>query len=107
MYVIRSTASGTVYVGATRCRLGTRLATHRSNLRCGRHPNRALQREWDRTSGEGFTFEVVERVSADELASLGEREAWWMDQLGAHDPATGFNSQPGGMSLGPRWLAWY
>lgn len=106
VYVIRS-ASGAVYVGATRCRLRTRLVTHRSNLRRGRHPNQGLQREWDRTCGEGFTFEVLERVSDDELASLGEREAWWMERLGAHDRATGFNSQPGGVSLGPRRLPWF
>ncbi|HLJ80797.1 MAG TPA: GIY-YIG nuclease family protein [Ktedonobacterales bacterium] len=106
VYVIRSASSARVYVGATRCRLSARLVAHWSALRHGRHPNQALQREWDRTGGESFAFEVVERVAPEELAALGEREAWWMDRLGAHDPATGYNSQPGGMSLGPRRVPW-
>jgi hypothetical protein len=61
-----------------------------------------LQREWDRTAGKGFSFQIVERMAAEDLAALGDREAWWMERLGAHHPATGYNSQPGGMSLGPR-----
>jgi DNA-binding MarR family transcriptional regulator len=61
-----------------------------------------LQREWDRTAGEGFTFEIVERVAAEDLAALGDREAWWMERLGAHHPSSGYNSQPGGMSIRPR-----
>ena len=107
VYVIRAASSGRVYVGATRCRLGIRLAAHRSALRGRRHPSPPLQREWNRTGGEGFTFEVLERVPRDQLDTLGEREAWWMEELGARDRATGYNSQPAGIGLGPRRLSWW
>ena len=79
VYVIRAASSGRVYVGATGGRLSIRLSAHRSALRGGWHSSRALQREWDRTGGEGFTFEVLERVPRDQLDTLGEREAWWME----------------------------
>ncbi|MBB1603422.1 GIY-YIG nuclease family protein [Variovorax sp. UMC13] len=61
IYAIRDTASGHLLLGASR-NVHASLNRARFELRMGKHGNRVLQAEWNRSGGDGLRFEVLELV---------------------------------------------
>ncbi len=61
IYAIRSHASGHLLLGASR---NVRAALNRAHfeLRMGKHADRVLQAEWNRSGADGLAFEVRELV---------------------------------------------
>ena len=59
IYAIRHRASGHLLLGASR-NVHAALNRARFELRMGKHPDRVLQAEWNRTGVEGLAFEVLE-----------------------------------------------
>lgn len=60
----------------------------RAQLRTRGHPNRDLQRDWDRGTPEDFDFEVIDlveqadRPDLDLVSELEGLEAAWREELG-------------------------
>jgi len=56
-------------------------------LRQNGHMNKAMQAAWNKDSGAGFTFEIVEEIADDNpqmiALILKERDAHWRETLGA------------------------
>ena len=61
IYAIRDRASGHLLLGASR-NVHAALNRARFELRMGKHADRALQAEWNRSGVEGLIFEVLELV---------------------------------------------
>ena len=61
IYSIRDRASGHLLLGASR-NVHAALNRARFELRMGKHADRELQAEWNRTGVDGLAFEVLELV---------------------------------------------
>lgn len=62
VYAICNHSTGEAYIGESG-NAGERYRQHCSDLRCGRHHNRALQVAWDRDGAAAFGLVVLERVA--------------------------------------------
>lgn len=87
VYVVRCTASGEAWVGATANLEGLKAQPFFS-LRLGGHPNRGLQAAWTAHGEAAFTLQVVERLPEETVdyaraAQLRDRAAHWRAELGA------------------------
>lgn len=88
VYAVRHAASGQAWVFAAR-NLENREPGVWFSLRLGNHRHTAMQAAWTARAGDGFTYEELEVVDADDLASwqVAERlkalEAHWRQALGA------------------------
>jgi group I intron endonuclease len=60
VYEIRNLKTGAVYIGSA-VDVERRWARHRSDLRCGRHSNRFLQRAWNKYGEASFKFSTIWR----------------------------------------------
>jgi hypothetical protein len=61
IYAIRARASGHLLLSASR-NVHAALNRARFELRMGKHADRELQAEWNRSGAEGLDFEVLELV---------------------------------------------
>lgn len=61
IYAIRDSASGHLLLGASR-NVHASLNRARFELRMGKHADRVLQAEWNRSGADGLRFEVLELV---------------------------------------------
>lgn len=77
IYSITCSGSGKVYIGSAEC-ISLRWRSHYRNLLKGSHHNSHLQRSWNKYGADVFRFDVIERVSVDELIS---REQHHIDSL--------------------------
>lgn len=77
IYRIRNLTNEKVYIGSA-VKLLTRLRWHFRRLKRGGHPNRYLQKSWNKYGEDSFAFEVLEYVEPDRLL---EREQFHLDQL--------------------------
>ncbi len=86
VFQVRNTANGKVLLGSSLNLEGV-FNGHRFKLSIGRHPNRALQSDWDEYGPESFVFETLEVVPEkddanfnlnDELTLL---EQIWLEKL--------------------------
>lgn len=75
IYRIVHLLTGREYVGQAR-NIDQRWKGHLSRLKGGRHHARHLQYAWRKYGGVAFAFEVIELC---DLASLDEREQYWID----------------------------
>lgn len=92
VYVISCLPTGEVYVGSS-ATLAPRLWAHRSQLRAGSHPNRALQEAWVRWGEDNFDFLVVENLP--EWDGLAAAERRWIAEYASREPGRLFNlAQP-------------
>lgn len=72
---------------------------HRTQLKIGSHPNRALQADWNALGADQFDFEVVDTLAAPETADVDQRddvaalEALWLEKLAPYEPAR-YNKVP-------------
>jgi hypothetical protein len=95
---VRNTGTGRAFVFSG-VDLPSLLNRHRTQLKFGGHPNKALQQDWN-TLGEGaFAFEVLDTLKpsdapgydpADDLKAL---ENLWMEKLQPWE-ATGYHRPP-------------
>jgi len=90
IYKIESGFDGKVYVGST-VSLKNRWKCHRGALRRGDHHSRHLQSAWNLRGEGNFRF-VVLWTGPVELRV--EMEQKWINDLGAHDQARGYNMCP-------------
>lgn len=87
VYKITNTANGKVYIGSS-VDLMVRKGGHFSSLRKGKHPNKHLQRAFDKYTEACFVFEIIERCPEDQSILL-EREQFHIDATGSAE--TGYN----------------
>lgn len=98
IYQIHCTQNKKRYVGSAKS-IGDRWNKHVRFLSKGQHVNPHLQNAWNKYKADAFDFEVLEEVI--DPTQLIVREQYWIDQLGASNPKTGFNIKPtAGSSLG-------
>ena len=69
IYAIRDRASGHRLLGASR-NVHASLNRARFELRMGKHADRVLQAEWNRSGAEGLAFDVLELVKEREDAEF-------------------------------------
>lgn len=81
VYRIRNQTNGKEYIGSTAISMSKRWERHRQLLARGEHDNAALQQDWNRASGQGFIFEVIEVVANRDY--LRQRERYWQDRTPA------------------------
>lgn len=90
VYILRHTASGSVYLGSSKRCVGNRLSWHLAALKKGYHGSPKLMELWSATNPEEWEFVVLERCAPDECRA---REAHWCIQFEKHlgdHLATGF-----------------
>ena len=75
IYIIVNTKNGKVYVGQTQ-NFRERQATHKYELRTGRHGNRHLQHAWNKYGEKSFRFQKLEYCAIEHLT---EREQHYID----------------------------
>jgi hypothetical protein len=87
IYAVRCKASGEVWVGSTPdlSKIQNRLWF---TLRQGTNTHRSLQTAWNAHGAEAFSFEIVERLDAEEIGYVRdrltkERLIQWAEQLRA------------------------
>jgi len=85
IYKITNQLTGKVYVGQSK-NVYRREIEHFTALRCGKHPNKEMQKDWNHNN-RGFRFDVIEFVP---LSQLNEREKYWIDRLHSMFP-NGYN----------------
>lgn len=87
VFAVRCTASGRVWVGASRNLDASKNSTW-FGLRHSGHQDKGLQAEWDAFGEDAFRYEVLERLDDDVPALLvwdvlKERKQRWMTRLNA------------------------
>lgn len=86
-FAIRCTATGQVWVGASRNLDATRNGSW-AFLRNAGHPDKSLQREWDLHGEPAFQYEILEKLEEDlpviAIADqLNESKRRWVERLSA------------------------
>ena len=98
VYQIRNLANGRVLIGSS-INLEGPLNRHKFQLLCGRHPNEALQKDWNEYGPDKFSFEILDRAKVkddpdfnlqDEVTLL---EQIWLEKLQPFGEK-GYNKQP-------------
>lgn len=88
VYAVRCTASGEVWVGGSR-NIDPQQNSIWFSLKQGAHMNRAMQAAWKAHGEAAFSYEVLERIEAEDMTALGladltmARERHWQAALGA------------------------
>jgi hypothetical protein len=72
VYAIVNLVTGCAYVAAT-ADMDRRWEMQRAQLQQGRHPNAALQRDWNQLGARAFRFVVLERVERAEHLRAAEQ----------------------------------
>jgi group I intron endonuclease len=69
---------GKIYIGSS-VSMRSRLLSHRSNLRRGKHPCRELQDAWNANCEQSFVYEIIEYVNDEAALSLHENH--WINVM--------------------------
>lgn len=86
IYAIQHNPTGRVYIGSS-CDGSSRIASHMSMLRTGKHPNKMMQADFDKFGDDYsvcFLDVVVNPIDRN-------KEFLWMDALNTRDPENGYN----------------
>ena len=94
VYQIRCVANRKCYIGSSSRSLTLRRSRHFSELKTRCHPNRHLQRAWDKYGSQNFVFEVLQYCPPKECIS---REQYWIDKKKSF--TLGFNLSPTSSSI--------
>jgi hypothetical protein len=92
VYAIRCAPTGEVWVGGSR-NIDSQQNSIWFGLRMGGHVNRAVQAAWTTHGEAALSFEVLQRIEAEEMTPLGladltkSRERHWLAALGAKKAA--------------------
>ena len=78
IYKISNLLNGKMHIGQSK-NVYEREAEHFTALRRNKHPNKSMQRDWNKDN-RGFRFDVLEFCSIDKL---NEREKYWIDGFNA------------------------
>ena len=98
IFRVRNLVNGRSFVGST-ANLPAMLNRQRAQLSMGRHPNRALQKDWDELGPDAFEFDVVDELiprdqpNYDPTADLQALEELWLDRLSPYEER-GYNKAP-------------
>lgn len=84
IYKITNQVNGKIYIGQSQ-NVYERRMEHFVALRRGNHPNKDMQRDWNKNS-RGFRFDVIEFCP---IKDLNEREHHWIEELNTVE--TGYN----------------
>lgn len=85
VYQIRNNANDKVFIG-TALNLAGVINSSRFQLNAGSHPNKTLQSEWREFGSEGFSFEILDELTATEgpdhdyRADLAFLEEFWLEK---------------------------
>lgn len=88
VYAVRCAATGDVWVGGSR-NIDPQQNSIWFTLKQGGHTNRAMQAAWAAHGEAEFSYEVLERIEAEDLTPMGladltkSRERHWLAALGA------------------------
>ena len=88
VYAVRCAPSGDVWVSGSR-NIDAQQNSLWFGLKTGGHFNRAMQAAWTAHGEAAFTYEVLERIEAEDMTPLGladlvkARERHWQAALGA------------------------
>ena len=88
IYQIRCTVDGKIYIGSA-VNIAKRWASHRCQLRKGRHGNRHLRDAWQLHGESRFAFEILELVAS--RADLIAVEQAHLDRTRSFDRNIGYN----------------
>ncbi len=86
VYRVHNIVNDKSFVG-TSTDLPSMLNRQQAQLRMGRHPNLALQRDWNQLGADGFEFEILdtltvtERSDYDPTQDLRALEELWLEKL--------------------------
>lgn len=101
IYIIRHTVSEKRYVGSS-ANVSLRIRCHKNDLNNKKHPNKYLQRAWNKYGKEAFEFKIIEVLSSQ--CNLLKREQFYIDLYKSH--ITGYNARAkadmGAGSIGPK-----
>ncbi len=98
MGVIRITCqtNGKVFVAGFP-NLKNKWLTQKMQLETGRHPNFALQKDWNEFGGDAFSYEVLEEIDTEDVADVRwevkQLEKAWLGRLNPYGE-TGYNRPP-------------
>lgn len=65
VYRVHNTVNDKSFVG-TSIDLPSMLNRQQAQLRMGRHPNPALQRDWNQLGADGFEFEILDTLGGED-----------------------------------------
>mgnify|MGYP003757405513 CR=1 FL=1 len=100
IFQIRNTVNGKILLGSS-LNLEGKFNSHRFKLSIGRHPNTALQKDWNEYGPGSFEFEILDVVkddgdhSRDAANDLAVLEQMWYEQLQPFGER-GYNPPPRG-----------
>ena|SRR5262245_37055480 len=84
VYQIRNIVNDKVLIGSTLDLPGI-LNRHKFQLKEGKHPNHALQAEWNEFGAESFAFEILDEITPkegrDHREELTFLEELWLDKI--------------------------
>lgn len=101
VYKITNSVDGKFYVGSALFSIRVRCRTHRARLRANKHPNKHLQRAWNKYGEHSFKFSVVEICDYKECLV---REQYWLDLLKPYDRKLGYNKS--NLATGVAGIKW-
>jgi group I intron endonuclease len=78
IYGIYSAINDSIYVGSSIC-MWRRTKQHKTDLKCGRHPNDHLQNAYNKHGVDEFVMIVLENSDIEEKDYLLDREQYWID----------------------------
>lgn len=88
IYCIINNNNGKMYVGQS-VHLSERIKQHFSELKRGKHPNKYLQRDFNKDA-KFFTWKILELV---DVRNLNEREKYWIEFYHTRNHKYGYNIQ--------------
>jgi hypothetical protein len=86
IFLIRNNRTDQVFLGSSTDLPGI-INRHKSQLRLGGHPNKALQSDWNELGEQNFAFEIVDELTAeagvkrDYREELRVLEEMWLERL--------------------------
>lgn len=99
IYQVLNTVTSKCYIGGSK-ELGRRLSRHKTELSKNTHPNKKLQRAWNKYGPVAFTFRIIENC---EISELTAREQYWINHHNAVE--AGYNICPQARTCAGRKLS--
>lgn len=97
IYVIENIANRKVYIGRSKD-IGSRISSHKHNLRNNIHINKYLQNAWNKYGENNFKFYVLEECNT--LEDTYDKEIFYIDKFKSCDRKYGYNLSKGGEGAG-------